>query len=538
MKSKMLASLVAIVASLFVTANAQDAYMYSKYANRGDKDAMYNVADCFWSGKGGVSQDYERALFWYLKAAKKGHNPSRFMAAYCYLYGIGTNPSWVSALEYANKAISKGYSAAYWIKAQLYKDKYLTGSILNYKDNLMLAAKGGYSKAQSELGALLLSGSEQYAVDKDESSGYYWISQAAENNDAEGLLYLGICYDSGIRVATNHEKAMEYYKASAQLGNADAQAMVGYEYLIGDGVAVNYTTAFQYLKAAADQGNAYAYGKIGDIYYYGLGVEENNNTALEMYKYAADHGDAYSMCQLAYMYGSGIGASKDYALMYKYYKLAADLENAAGQCGLGDCYMNGYGVAKNEYTAFSWYKKAADQNNALALYRLAYCYKNGSGAAYNTDKYIAYLEKAADLNYASAMSSLAFEYYSGEYISGGKNYTKAVEWFTKAAEQGDAYSQCLLGYVYYKGDAPVTGKNYTEAFKYLSAAVANSNFEYMDEDIKADVYHDLASCYRYGRGTEADQSLASYYTELAAKYGNASSKRASNVLRGMRDGKQ
>lgn len=537
MKTKVLASLVAIVASLFVTANAQDAIMYSKYADRGDKDAMYNLADCFWSGKGGVSQDYERALYWYLKAAKKGHNPSRFMAAYCYLYGIGTNPSWVSALEYANKAISKGYSAAYWIKAQLYKDKYLTGPIQNYKDNLMLAAKGGYGKAQSELGVLFLIGSEQYSIVQDDGTAYYWISQAAENNDAVGLLYLGICYDSGIRVTANHEKAMEYYNTSAQLGNADAQAMVGYAYLTGNGVAVNYTTAYQYLKAAADQGNAYAYRKIGDIYYYGLGVEENNNTALEMYKYAANHGDADSMCHLAYMYGNGIGASEDNALMYKYYKQAADLDNAAGQCGLGDCYMNGYGVAKNEYTAFSWYKKSADQNNALALYRLAYCYKNGSGAAYNTDNYIAYLRKAADLNYASAMSSLAFEYYSGEYISGGKNYTKAVEWFTKAAELGDAYSQSVLGYAYYKGVAPVSSKNYTEAFKYLNAVVSNANFEYQDEETKADIYHDLAGCYRYGRGTEADQSLASYYTELAAKYGNASSKRASNLLRRIHDGK-
>lgn len=537
MKSKVLSLLVAIVASLFVTANAQDASMYMKYANRGDKDAMYNLADCFWSGKGGVSQDYELSLYWYTKAAKRGHQPSQFMVAFCYLYGIGTNQSWVSALEYANKAIAKGYSAAYWIKAQLYKDKYLTGPIQNYENNLVLAAKGGYGRAQSELGALLLTGSEQYSIAQDDGSGYYWISQAADNNDDEGLLYLGICYDRGIRVTASHEKAMEYYNASAQLGNAAAQAMVGYAYLTGDGVTTNYTTAYQYLKAAADQGNSYAYGKIGDIYYYGLGVEVNYNTALEMYKYAANHGDAYSMCCLAYMYGYGIGASEDNALMYKYYKQAADLGNAVGQCGLGDCYMNGYGVAKNEYTAYSWYKKSADQNNARALYLLAYCYKNGTGVEKYTYSYIVYLRKAADLSYAPAMSSLAFEYYSGEYIMEGKNYTKATELFTKAAELGDTYSQCVLGYSYYKGSDPVSGKNYSEAFKYLSMAVQNTDFEYQDEETKAYVYHDLAGCYRYGRGTDADQSLASYYTELAAKYGNVDSKRASNLLRRMHDDK-
>lgn len=164
------------------------------------------------------------------------------------------------------------------------------------------------------------------------------------------------------------------------------------------------------------------------------------------------------------------------------------------------------------------------------------CTETGVGTYTIEYSYIVYLRKAADLSYAPAMSSLAFEYYSGEFME-GKNYTKATELFTKAAELGDTYSQCVLGYSYYKGSDPVSGKNYSEAFKYLSMAVQNTDFEYQDEETKAYVYHDLAGCYRYGRGTDADQSLASYYTELAAKYGNVDSKRASNLLRRMHDDK-
>ena len=56
MRAKILSILIAIISSFAL--HAQDASMYLKYANRGDKDAMYNLAGCYWSGNGGVAQEY------------------------------------------------------------------------------------------------------------------------------------------------------------------------------------------------------------------------------------------------------------------------------------------------------------------------------------------------------------------------------------------------------------------------------------------------------------------------------------------------
>jgi TPR repeat protein len=237
------------------------------------------------------------------------------------------------------------------------------------------------------------------------------------------------------------------------------------------------------------------------------------------------------MCQLANMYGSGIGVDQSHDLMYQYYKAAANKDDSSGQCGMGDCYMYGYGVKQNESVGFEWYKKSADQNNTSALYRLAYCYCEGRGVAKDKTFFLLTLEKAANLDYTPAKVALGYEYYNGENLNAGSNLTKAVKWFKEAAEDGDAFSQAVLGYSYYTGTELFSVKDYAQAFPYLYSAVRNPDFEYEEDSVKADIYRCLAGSYRYGRGCQADQSLASYYTEQAAKYGDAGSIRATGIIR-------
>ena len=82
--------LVFVVASILsFRLDAQDAMFYFKYADKGDKEAMCRLGDCYLHGEGGVKQNSTTALNWYVKAAKKGYPEGLFMAAYCYFYGIG-----------------------------------------------------------------------------------------------------------------------------------------------------------------------------------------------------------------------------------------------------------------------------------------------------------------------------------------------------------------------------------------------------------------------------------------------------------------
>lgn len=57
MKIKQLLMLMLMVGIAF-SLSAQDASFYKKYADKGDKEAMYNLAFCYINGNGGVQQDY------------------------------------------------------------------------------------------------------------------------------------------------------------------------------------------------------------------------------------------------------------------------------------------------------------------------------------------------------------------------------------------------------------------------------------------------------------------------------------------------
>ena len=529
MKNKFI-FIILIITSLFsFSLKAQDASFYIKYADKGDVDAMCKLADCYYRGDGGVKNDYVLALGWYVRAAKKGDPYAQFMSAYCYYFGLGTTENFPdNGLPYLNKALKKEYIPAYWLYAQYCKD---VNKPQYYIENLNIACKGGYPPAQSEYGLMYLDGAAQYNIAKDVPKAISLFKQAAEKGNLDAMYYLGQCYDSGNGVPADPYKAFEYFSKAAASGYLNAYSKVGYAYLAGKGVETDFSTAYKYLKVAADYGNAEAYAYMGDIYAYGLGVDVNYKSAKEMYEAAVKNGNPHSMCQLAEMYACGLGVDKDMSLTFNYYKQASNLSYARGHVGLGECYMYGYGVTDNPYIAFVLYKKAAKQDEPRAHYLMALCYRDGKGTAKNTSEYISSLEKAANLGYTYAKTQLGLEYLSGEFIPAGANVYIAVRWFKMAAEDDDAYSQAFLGYSYYTGTELAKEKNYILAYEYLTKSLRNPDFDDMSDSMKAIVYRSLAGCYRYGRGCEPDQSLASFYTEQAAKYGDEGSQRAAQSLR-------
>ena len=136
------------------------------------------------------------------------------------------------------------------------------------------------------------------------------------------------------------------------------------------------------------------------------------------------------------------------------------------------------------------------------------------------------LRMAADAEDAQALHSLAFEYSEGEILH--QENSKALEYLQKACDAGNYYSMGTLGLLYYDGDFLVS-KDYDKAFYYLHEAAGHP--QEFGDDMLGSIYRNLAACYRFGRGTEINHSLASYYTEQAAKCGDSSSFEAVNALR-------
>jgi hypothetical protein len=72
---------------------------------------------------------------------------------------------------------------------------------------------------------------------------------------AEAQTCLGVCYHAGTGVTKSADKAMEYFKKGAELGDPRAMNNLGVMYQLGIGVAVDEVKAVEWLKRGAETGH-------------------------------------------------------------------------------------------------------------------------------------------------------------------------------------------------------------------------------------------------------------------------------------------
>ena len=82
--------------------------LWMEQARAGDVEAMYNLGQCYYSGKDGVEKDRGEALVWFGKAAAKGHGYALYSIGHMHEYGKGTPKNLLNALNYYKQAKDKG----------------------------------------------------------------------------------------------------------------------------------------------------------------------------------------------------------------------------------------------------------------------------------------------------------------------------------------------------------------------------------------------------------------------------------------------
>ena len=110
-------------------------------------------------------------------------------------------------------------------------------------------------------------------------------------------------------VEKNSAKAVEWYRKSAENGNAFAQYNLGLCYEYGTGVTLSKATAAEWYRKAADQGDADAQYKLGVFYENGYGVIKDEAQAMQWYKKAAEQGNESAKNAIDRMQSSGMGAA-------------------------------------------------------------------------------------------------------------------------------------------------------------------------------------------------------------------------------------
>lgn len=185
-----------------------------EYAINGNSAAQNHLGMCYMEGVG-VSQDFQKGLYWLTKAVENGNNKAYNSLGWCYEKGIGVEKNEFQAYSFYKTSALKGCGLAYVNLAQCYMKGFGT-----QPDTIKAIAwfeKGaelGYRIAQTNAGFLNF-------YKGDFPKAVHWLTLAANNQDPSpnAIELLAYCYEEGLGVPKDINKAIELYKEAYRLGN-------------------------------------------------------------------------------------------------------------------------------------------------------------------------------------------------------------------------------------------------------------------------------------------------------------------------------
>lgn len=287
-------------------------YWFMKAAEQGDAMAQHNLALNYEDGKG-IEKDFIEAFKWMRKSAEQRYPPSLYSLARMYENGIGCKKDRVKAEELykiafdaLNKCSAKELEDKYlyFFLAKMYYDgKGVTKDLTKAFELYGKSAELGDCAALCNLGEMYLKGE---SVEKDYNKALELFNQALECNELLPVrcakYNLGKMYLKGEGVERNYEKAFVFLSESAEQGEAEAQFNLGVMYANGLGVAKDESKAAMWLQKSAESGNADAQYNLGVMYANGLGVAKDVSKAVEWYRKSAEQGEVKAQFNLGVLH--------------------------------------------------------------------------------------------------------------------------------------------------------------------------------------------------------------------------------------------
>ena len=264
--------------------NIQNDY-FINLAIAGELDAQLFVAKRYFEGTSEVPQDYDKAFFWYQKAAKLYSGEAQCQLGNMYCDGQSVTQNYAKAIEWYTKAAEHGLAAAQFSLGNMYE--------------------------------------EGRGVTQDDKKAFEWYLQAAAQGDADSQSKIGWMYHKGTGVLQDDDEAREWSLKAANQGFAVAQNRIGYMYENGIGVSKSDQRACEWYLKAANQGDSYAQFNLGVMYEEGRGVTQDDKKASTWFNKAASQGIAIAQFNLGVMYEEGRGVTQDDKKASTWFKKAA-----------------------------------------------------------------------------------------------------------------------------------------------------------------------------------------------------------------------
>lgn len=151
----------------------------------GQAEAQHDLAALYTAGHDGVTQDYERAAFWFRKAADNGIANAAYNLGVLYHQGLGLKKDMKEAIR--------------WYKT---------------------AAGKGHPEAQYNLGIAFIEG---IGVPYDPQAAAKYFESAASAGVVEAAYNLGMIYENGLLGEAHPDLALVWYKTAADKGSPEAR---------------------------------------------------------------------------------------------------------------------------------------------------------------------------------------------------------------------------------------------------------------------------------------------------------------------------
>lgn len=285
-------------------------------------------------------------------------------------------------------------------------------------------------------------------AEQGDAAAMQWFRKSAERGNAEAEYHLGTCYALGLGTATNQEEATEWYRQSAGRGNARAQYLLGLRYRDGTGISQSYPSALKWLLLAQARGEMDATGVVAQVEQQ-LSLEEREEVARNVRRWKPD----------------SPWLPRDISKLRK----QADGGDVKAQLELGQAYLYGFGIAKDEDAGRQFVEQAAERGDPRAQHELSRCYEKGIGVAASEGESVYWLRSAASAGDALSQTFLGERLYHG--AGGITNEAQAYVWLSRASAQGDVLGQRYLG------ELLLGRKQYLEAYRWLVLADRHGQIE-------------------------------------------------------------
>lgn len=429
---------------------AKAAELYQQAAQN-HPQGKYHLARLYYLGLG-VKQDQKKALALLRQAADDGEAQAMTdLGLYVYTGSRGAKKNEAEGMKLLEKAAKAGSSAAAVNLARilLAEEK---RDLPRITALLSDAAKDGDPSAQVLMGRMAEESDEEGSTEQARE----WYQKAAGSGDPEAEYVLATFlmeYDE----KANPRQIVSLLGKAAAKGHALANFTLGRLFEQGQYVAANRDRALQFYTAAAESGDAGAQTQLATLLLEGDELHAADPAAAaKWYQAAGDQDYPVALTGLARLYATGVGVSRDLKKAADLYRRAAELGNPQGQYNLGRMMLVGLGMWKDQKGGLEWIRKAADQGYGPAQNQLGVLYSQGAeGLPHAPYDALSWFLGAANQGYLTAQYNLGLLYAGGEL---GNTYEQAREWLCLAASQNHAQAAYELARLYDQGKGGTVDK--------------------------------------------------------------------------------